>query len=171
VFTDNASLFARLWLHVAVLVAGMALVAQADEGEPGFEDLVAQLQKLGLEITADQRTIDAATSEAAYFMFAQRKEHRPDCGPLKLPEAGHWLDRKPVFSKEAEKESIYPLFDKLLEMMRYSEVCVYRADVNYGMNTRATFTLYKLGNGKGDPRRRKNPEVLLGDADYVINLP
>jgi hypothetical protein len=55
--------------------------------------------------------------------------------------------------------------------MGYNEVCIYDADVHYGVSSYAKFTLYKLGYEKGDARRGRRPEVLLGDAEYVINLP
>jgi hypothetical protein len=139
--------------------------------EADFDDLVEQLQKLGLRITANQTKIGAATSEAAYFMFADRKEHRPECKPFTLPDEGQWLERKPVFTNKADKEKIHPLFRKLVEQMGYNEVRIYDADVHYGVSNYANFTLYKLGYVKDNERRGKRPEVLLGDADYVINLP
>jgi hypothetical protein len=71
---------------------------EVGEAEPRFDDLVAQLTKLGLRITADQRKIKATTSEAAYFMFADRKEHRPKCQPFTVAEAREWLDGKSVFT-------------------------------------------------------------------------
>ncbi|MDD4267653.1 MAG: hypothetical protein PHO07_06615 [Pirellulales bacterium] len=139
--------------------------------EPNADALVRQLQKRGLLITADQKKIAAATSEAAYFMFAGRKEHRPRCEPFRLPEKGQWLKGKPVFAAKADKDAIYPLFDRLVKMMGYSEVCIYAADVYYGVSSHARFRLYKLGYLEDDPRRGKKLEVLLGDADYVTNLP
>ena len=55
--------------------------------------------------------------------------------------------------------------------MGYNEVCIYDADVHYGVSSYANFRLFKLGYGKDDARRGKRPEILLGGADYVINLP
>jgi hypothetical protein len=55
--------------------------------------------------------------------------------------------------------------------MGYNAVCIYNADVHYGVSSYANFRLFKLGDGKDDARRGKRPEVLLGNADYVINLP
>jgi hypothetical protein len=81
------------------------------------------------------------------------------------------LDSKPVFASKANKQGIYPLFNKLVATMGYNEVCIYDADVHYGVSSHADFTLYTLGYGKDDERRGKKAEVLLGDADYVINLP
>jgi hypothetical protein len=162
--------------HPAVTTAAcraleMIGASQQDDGEAGLDDLVAELSKLGLHITADQKKISAATSEAAYFMFAQRKEHTPKCQPFSLPEKGEWLVDKPVFSGKADKERIYPLFNRLVKMLGYNEVCIYAADVHYGVSSYAKFTLYKLGYGKDDDRQGKKPEVLLGNADYVLNLP
>jgi hypothetical protein len=136
-----------------------------------LEDLIQQLQKLGLRITADQQKIGAATSEAAYFMFADRKEHQPRCEPFDLPGGARWLDGKPVFTPKTDREKIHPLFNRLVKMMGYNEVCIYAADVHYGVSSYAKFTLYKLGYVRDDARRGKMPEVLLGDADYVMNLP
>ncbi len=133
-------------------------------------ELAARLQKLGLQITADRKKIDAATSEAAYFMFAQRKDHRPHCGPLTAPEQGHWLDGKPVFTSKADRAAIRPVFDALIERMGYNRVCIYTASVHYGVDGHARFTLYKLGYRADDERRGKKPVVLLGDADYVLKL-
>ena len=162
--------------HPAVTTAArraLKMIGAAEDGkdETSPENLVEQLQKLGLHVTADQKEIGAATSEAAYFMFADRKEHRPRCQPFSLPEKGEWLEGKPVFRGKADKEKIYPLFNRLVKMMGYNRVCVYDADVHYGVSSYANFTLYKLGYGKDDERRGRNPEVLLGDAEYVINLP
>jgi hypothetical protein len=172
---------AELWgllegKHPAVTQAArraLEMLGASQDGEDGanLEDLVEQLQKLGLRITADGRKIGAATSEAAYFMFADRKDHRPRRESFKLPEAGHWLERKPVFGPRADEEKIYPLFNRLVKMMGYNEVCVYDADVHYGVSSHADFTLYRLGYVKDDERRGKKAEVLLGDAEYVINLP
>ncbi len=138
---------------------------QADLGA-----LASRLGKLGLQITADARTIGEATSEAAYFMFAQRKDHRPHVVPFEAPKKGHWLDGKPVFTAKAERDAIGPLFDQLIEQMGYNEVSIYAASVHYGVDGFARFTLYKLGYREGDQRRGKQPEVLLGDADYVLGL-
>lgn len=162
--------------HPAVTTAaGRALemigASDQDGDEASLDELVAQLAKLGLHITADQKRIGETTSEAAYFMFADRKEHRPKCQPFSLPEKGQWLDGKSVFTGEADKEKIYPLFNRLVKMMGYNEVCIYDADVHYGVSSYANFTLYKLGYGKDDERRGKKPEVLLGDAEYVLKLP
>jgi ribosomal protein L7/L12 len=162
--------------HPAVTTAArraleMIGASEQDGEEASLDDLVSQLQKHGLHITADQKKIGAATSEAAYFMFADRKEHRPKCQPFSLPEKGEWLDGKPVFGPQADKDKIYPLFNRLVNMVGYNEVCIYDADVHYGVSSHANFTLYKLGYVKDDERRGKKPEVLLGDAEYVINLP
>jgi hypothetical protein len=142
-----------------------------DVGESKFDDLVAELSKLGLRIIADQRKIKATTSEAAYFMFADRKEHRPKCKPFTVAKAGEWLEGKSVFTDKADKERIRPLFEKLVEQAGYNEVCIYDADVHYGVSSYANFTLYKLGYGKDDDRRGTKPDVLLGDAEYVMKLP
>jgi len=132
---------------------------------------VVGVRKIGHQITADPREIQAATSEAAYFMFAARKEHRPRREPLKLPERGHWLDRKPVFAANAEREKIRPLFDKLIEQMGYDEARIYEADVRYGVSNHARFALYRFGYSRDNARREGRPELLLGDAEYVIKLP
>jgi hypothetical protein len=170
-------------LFLVAIIAGMAAVhgaqARPQHDEQGLErsdeadldDLVSQMQELGLRITADQKKISAATSEAAYFMFADRKDHRPKCRPFKLPEEGQWLEGKPVFTDKADRKRIFPLFRKLVEKSGYNEVCIYDADVHYGVSSYADFTLYKLGYIKDDPRRGKKAEVLLGDADYVMKLP
>ncbi len=152
-------------------LAGYGDEARARHDEPGLDDLMAELNKLGLHITHDQKKIDTATSEAAYFMFAQRKEHTPKCQPFNLPEKGQWLEGKSVFTGKADQEKIYPLFNRLVKMMGYNEVCVYAADLHYGVSSYAKFTLYRLGYAKDDERRGKQPEVLLGDAEYVLNLP
>lgn len=144
--------------------------AQPAGEQKDLEELVARLQKLGLQITADPKRIGATTSEAAYFMFADRKDHRPRCRPLETPEKGHWLDGKPVFTSKADRDAVRPLFDRLVERMGYNEVCVYSADVRYGVDSHARFTLYKLGYRPDDERRGKQPEVLLGDAEYVLGL-
>jgi hypothetical protein len=139
--------------------------------EARFEDLVAGLSKLGLRITADQQKIEEATSEAAYFMFAGRKEHAPKCDSFNLSGEGKWLDGKPVFAAKFDREKIYPLFNRLVKMMGYNEVRTYAADVHYGVSSYARFKLYRLGYAENDKRRGKKPEVLLGDADYVLKLP
>jgi hypothetical protein len=162
--------------HPAVKVAArralkMIGASEQDGEEAKLDDLVSQLRKLGLHVTADPKRIGAATSEAAYFMFADRKEHRPKCQPFHLPEEGHWLQGKAVFAPRADKDKIYPLFNKLVQRMGYNEVCIYDADVHYGVSSYANFTLYKLGYAKDDERRGKKPEVLLGDAEYVLDLP
>lgn len=145
--------------------------AEAASEQDWLAEQVARLGKLGLQVTADRKTINAATSEAAYFMFAQRKDHRPYCRPLEAPKGRHWLDGKPVFAAEADRAAIRPLFDELVERMGYNEVCIYTANVHYGVDRHARFTLYKLGYREDDERRGKQPEVLLGDAEYVIDLP
>jgi hypothetical protein len=139
--------------------------------EPTLDEQVKELQLLGLLITADQKTIGAATSEAAYFMFADRKDHQPKAESFKLPEKGNWLDGKPVLGEKAKAEKIHPLFVRLVRRMGYNEVSVYAADVHYGVNSYANFKLYKFGYRKDDERRGKQREVLLGDADYVLKLP
>ena len=144
--------------------------AAADQAEATLDELVAKLRSLGLMITADEKKIAAATGEAPYFMFAERREHRPKREPFRLPQETHWLERKPVFAEGAKKQDIYPLFDKLVRRMGYNEVALYAADVHYGVKWHAGFKLYELGYRKDDPRKGKK-KVLLGDADYVINLP
>jgi hypothetical protein len=163
---------ARWTLVLAVISTALPMqAADSDRSPPTFDRLVAQLSDLGLLITSDRRKIGEATSEAAYFMFADRKEHRPKCGPLVLPEGKNWLADKRVFGRKADRERVYPLFNQLVELMGYNEVCIYAADVHYGVNSHANFKLYKLGYRKDDARKGKRPEILLGDADYVINLP
>ena len=135
------------------------------------DELVAKLRSLGLMITADEKKIAAATGEAPYFMFAERREHRPKREPFRLPQETHWLERKPVFAEGAKKQEIYPVFDKLVRRMGYNEVALYAADVHYGVKWHASFKLYELGYRKDDPRKGKKKKVLLGDADYVIDLP
>lgn len=141
------------------------------ENEARFEDLVAGLSKLGLHITADQQKIEAATSEAAYFMFAGRKEHLPKCDSFNLSRGEKWLDGKPVFAAKFDREKIYPLFNRLVKTMGYNKVQIYAADVHYGVSSYARFELYRLGYAENDERWGKKPEVLLGDADYVLKLP
>jgi hypothetical protein len=145
--------------------------SQPDGEEASLDDLVSRLRKIGLHITDDQKKIGAVTSEAASFMFADRNKHRPKVESFGLPAEGQWLEGKPVFDPDADKEKISPLFNKLVKIMGYNEVCIYDADVHYGVSSSANFTLYKLGYGKGDERLGKNAEVLLGDAEYVLNLP
>jgi hypothetical protein len=160
--------------HPAVTTAArraLKMIGASQDDDRDFDEIVNQLQELGLRITADQRKIKEATSEAAYFMFADRKEHRPKCQPFSLPERGQWLEGKPVFTGKADKEKIYPLFNRLVRMTGYNHVCIYDADVHYGVSSYASFTLYKLGYVKDDERRAKEPEVLLGDAEYVLKLP
>ncbi len=165
----------RMFLLAVMAAAGHPPAIQAADpprgARPGFDDLLGQLQKLGLMITADERKIGAATSEAAYFMFAARKDHRPRTRAFQLPDEGSWLKGKPVFARKAEKAKTYPLFDKLVEQAGYDTVWIYQADVYYGVSNHARFTLYKLGYAEDDERPDRKPEVLLGDADYVINLP
>jgi len=145
--------------------------ATDDRAEATLDETVAKLRSLGLMIAADEKTIAAATGEAPYFMFAERREHRPKREPLQLSEDISWLEGKPVFARGAKKEEIYPLFDKLVQRMGYNEVALYAADVHYGVSSHARFKLYELGYRKDDPRKGKRQRVLLGDADYVINLP
>ncbi len=164
-------------LVLLVLTASSAAAASRDRTdaertrfESSLEGLVARLRSLGLQITADERTIAAATSEAAYFMFADRKEHRPESRPLELSDDGSWLHGKPLFARAAKKEEIRRLFRKLVRAAGYDRVWVYHADVHYGVSSHARFTLYRLGHRdaeKGDAKR----EVLLGDAQYVLELP
>jgi hypothetical protein len=142
--------------------------AKSERTETDFDDLVAELKSLGLQITADPKKIGAATGEAAYFMFAENKNHRPRCMPFKLSEAKNWLDKKPVFSAKARKEKIRPLLIKLVKQMGYTEVSIYAADVHYGVSSHADFKLYKFGYGKDD--KRKGREILLGDVEYVMKL-
>lgn len=149
---------------------GHEVAPQVDD-EARFEDLVAGLSKLGLHITADQQKIEAATGEAAYFMYAGRKEHMPKCDSFALLREGNWLDGKPIFAAKSDKEKIYPLFNRLVKTMDYNEVRTYAADVHYGVSSYARFRLYRLGYAENDERHGKKPEVLLGDADYVLKLP
>jgi hypothetical protein len=141
------------------------------QADATLDALVAKLRSLGLMITADEKKIAAATGEAPYFMYADRREHRPKREPLRLPKDANWLEGKPVFAEGAKKQAIYPLFDKLVQRMGYNEVALYAADVHYGVSSHARFKLYELGYRKDDPRKGKRRRVLLGDADYVINLP
>ena len=156
-----------------VLVAGGTTaepaVGDAGDVQAEFRRLVERLRQLGLQITADRRKIEAATSEAAYFMFAQRKDVEPRCEPFEPPESGHWLDRRPVFAPRADREAIRPVFDDLVKRMGYDRVAVYQARMHYGISGFARFTLYKLERACEDAA--DTPAVLLGDADYVINLP
>ena len=161
----------RLTLLLAIIAAALpAHAADSDPSPPSFDGLVAQLNDLGLLITADRRKIGEATGEAAYFMFAERKEHRPQCGPFTLPDDKNWLADKQVFGSKANRERAYPLFNKLIALMGYNEVCIYAADVHYGVSSYADFKLYKLGYRKDDARRGKKPEILLGDASYHREL-
>jgi len=166
---------AFVWAALATGALGDDSAVGRDEpAQAGFEHLVAELQKLGLMITADKQKIAAAVGEAPYFMFAERKEHQPRIEPLKLSPDENWLAGKPVFvprAQKAQREKIYAGFRSLVQRMGYNEVSIYAADIHYGMNSYANFTLYKLGYHKDDPRRGKQPEVLLGDAQYVIDLP
>ncbi len=157
-----------------LLVAGGATasepaVAEPAEVEAELKQQVDRLHQLGLQITADPRKIEAATSEAAYFMFAQRKDFRPRYQPFEPPESGHWLDRKPVFAPGADRKAIPPVFDDLVDRMGYDRVRIYMASVHYGISGFARFTLYKLE--RASEEAADTPAVLLGDADYVINLP
>jgi hypothetical protein len=158
-------------IFTALVAAEPGAQSRTDQSAPELATMVDRLQELGLRITADQKQIDSATSEAAYFMFADRKEHRPDCKPLKLPEDGAWLAGKRVFDEGADREKIDPLFEKLVAAMEYDRVCVYDADVHYGVSSHARFTLYKFGYEKDDADREDRLEILLGDAEYVLNLP
>jgi hypothetical protein len=135
------------------------------------EHAIARLRELGLLITADPQRIDEVTSEAAYFMFAQRKDHQPRSEPFKLPAKGHWLDGRPVFAAKADQEAIRPLFVQLVEQAGYDTVWIYAADVHYGVSSYAKFSLYKLGYRDDQRRAGRQPPVLLGDADYVMRLP
>jgi hypothetical protein len=135
------------------------------------EHAIARLRELGLLITADPQRIAEVTSEAAYFMFAQRKDHRPRSEPFKRPAKGHWLDGKPVFAAKADQEAIRPLFVQLVEQAGYDTVWIYAADVHYGVSSYAKFSLYKLGYRDDQRRAGRQPPVLLGDADYVMRLP
>jgi len=72
---------------------------------------------------------------------------------------------------EAELRALLAEGRKIEAKDAVDEVCTYHADVDYGVSSHARFTLYKLGYRKDDTRRGEKPEVLLGDADYVINLP
>jgi hypothetical protein len=124
-----------------------------------------------LLITADAQRIEQVTSEAAYFMFAQRKDHQARTEPFRLPDKKHWLDGKPVLKPDADKEVVYPLFLRLIELAGYDTVWIYAADVHYGISSYARFSLYKLGH-RGDQRDAPEwPQILLGDGDYVLRLP
>jgi hypothetical protein len=136
-----------------------------------FDRTVARLQELGLLITADPQKIDQVTSEAAYFMYAQRKNHQPSTEPWKVPEKRHWLDGKPVLAARADKAEVYPLFSRLVEQADYDTVWIYTAAVHYGIDNWARFSLYKLGYRDADQRKCRYPPVLLGDGDYVLGLP
>jgi len=140
-----------------------------NDAEKGFDESVAALRSLGLQITGDPRRIGEVTSEAAYFMFADRKKHGPKVQPLKLPLAGDWLTGKPVF-KGKPAPRLPKAFAEFVQRMGYTQLSVYDADVRYGVNSHADFTLYKLGFAPGDPRREAKREVLLGYADYVMTL-
>jgi hypothetical protein len=165
-------------LPIALFVAVFSAAGQQNDNvafqvddEARLEDLVAELSQLGLHITADPQKIEAATSEAAYFMFAGRKQHMPKCESFNLPSEEEWLDGKPVFAAKSNKKKIYPLFNRLVKTMGYNEVRIYAADAYYGVGSYARFKLYRLGYAENDERRGKKPEVLLGDADYVLKLP
>ena len=158
----------------AVFGAPESAVAQEQMAEgrrADFDRTIARLQELGLLITADPQKIEQVTSEAAYFMFAQRKDHRPRSEPWKAPEKGHWLDGKSVLAAQAEKAEVYRVFSRLVEQAGYDTVWIYAADVHYGISNWARFTLYKLGHRDADPKKDKYPPVLLGDGAYVLKLP
>jgi hypothetical protein len=171
----------RPWPWV-VLVAGALLVAHAGNApaqeihhpeatEPGLGERVERLEELGLRITADPRKIGSATAEAAYFMFAQRKQHEPLRAPFAPPKEGSWLEGKPVFTPQADKRRIAPLFNRLVSQAGYNEVSIYTASVHYGVDGFARFTLYKLGYTEDAAQKARKADMLLGDADYVLNLP
>ncbi len=168
-FCSSGLLGLGMWLAAGGTTAGEPALAQPAEVRAEFQQRVARLQQLGLQITADPRKIEAATSEAAYFMFAQRKEIQPRCEPFEPPESGHWLDRKPVFAPGADRGAIRPGFDDLVDRMGYDRVLIYWASVHYGVSGFARFTLYKLE--RADEDATDTPPVLLGDAEYVLNLP
>ncbi len=171
-------MFARRMI-VAVVLSWPA-VAMAGDGRDAetlrrqqaeFDRWVARLQESGLLITADARQIDRVTSEAAYFMYAERKDHQPSIEPFRMSDKKHWLAGKPVFAAKADKRVIYPLFLRLVELAGYDTVWIYAADVHYGVSSHARFTLYKLGHRDARPDARNWPQVLLGDGDYVLGLP
>ncbi len=70
---------------IAVILSWSAAAMAGDGQDAGmferrraeFDRWVARLQPAGLLITADALQIDRVTSEAAYFMYAQRKDHQP----------------------------------------------------------------------------------------------
>lgn len=166
-------MFAGLAVLAIVLAVGATTaepaVAETEDVQTELDQFVERLRPLGLQITGEQGKIASTVSEAAYFMFAQRKDFQPRREKLEPPESGHWLDRKPVFDARADREAIRPLFDALVERMGYDRVSVYQASVHYGVSGFARFTLYKL-DCSGDAVSGR-PAVLLGDADYVLNLP
>ena len=163
--------FAGLGILLAAggTTAGEPAVAESGRVQAEFEQFVDRLRQLGLQITGEQRKIEATVSEAAYFMFAERKDFQPRCEKLEPPESGHWLDRRPVFAARADREAIRPLFDDLVDRLGYDRVSVYQASVHYGVSGFARFTLYKLD--RSGQSAAETPAVLLGDADYVLNLP
>jgi hypothetical protein len=152
--------------------SGAARERMAEGRRADFDRTIARLQELGLLITADPQKIEQVTSEAAYFMFAQRKDHQPRSEPWKAPEKGHWLDGKPVLAARADTAEVHRVFSRLVEQAGYDTVWIYAADVQYGISNRARFTLYKLGHRNADPKKEdKYPPVLLGDGEYVLRLP
>ena len=156
---------------VCAAESGVAHDRMGEDRQADFDRSIARLQESGLLITADPKKIEQVTSEAAYFLFAQRKDHQPRSEPWKLPEKGHWLDGKPVLAARAEKAEVYPVFSRLVEQAGYDTVWIYAADVHYGISNWARFTLYKLGHRDADPKKSRCPPVLLGDGDYVLKLP
>jgi hypothetical protein len=136
-----------------------------------FDRWVARLQQAGLLITADGQQIERVTSEAAYFMYAQRKDHQPRTEPFRVPDKQHWLAGKPVLAAKADKQVVYPLFMRLVQLVGYDTVWIYAADVHYGVSSHARFTLYKLGHRDAQSNSRNWPQILLGDGDYVLGLP
>lgn len=145
--------------------------ADMPHGQVSPEQAIGRMRELGLFITADPRRIDEVTSEAGYFMFAERKEHRPRSEPFKLPDKGHWLDGKPVFAAKADQHAVRSLFDEWVERAGYDTVWIYAADVQYGVSSHARFSLYKLGYRDDHRPAGRQPSILLGDADYVMRLP
>lgn len=164
---------------IAVILSWSAAAMAGDGQDAGmferrraeFDRWVARLQQAGLLITADVQQIDRVTSEAAYFMYAQRKDHQPRSEPFQVSDKQHWLAGKPVFAAKADKQVVYPLFLRLVESAGYDTVWIYAADVHYGVSSHARFTLYKLGHRDTQPDSQHWPQILLGDGDYVLKLP
>lgn len=163
---------------IAVILSWSAAATAVDDPDAGasgeqqaeFDRWVARLQASGLLITADAQRIDRVTSEAAYFMFAQRKDHQPRTEPFRVPDKQHWLAGKPVLAAKADKQVVYPLFMRLVQLAGYDTVWIYAADVHYGVSSHARFTLYKLGHRDAQTDTRNRPQILLGDGDYVLGL-